>query len=282
MSDPLRDETRPSPPGEADVDRDAKIQELLLTGLDHYFSGQHEQAIHVWTRVLFLDRGHASARAYIERARGALAERLRESEELLHSGEAAFDRGDIDTARQLITSSVDRGGPQDVALALLDRVERLEGASGQADRVSQGQPPRPARARATVAAGPIIARPGRGLFVVLAVLTLLGVALYATQMLDLDALLFESSPAPAASAPAPEAPLPMPTGSQMIVSRARAQFEHGRLHEALLLLDRVQIGDPVKPEADGLRAIVQRELLAASSVDVGAPTSAAGASSSRR
>ena len=37
----------------------------------------YEQAIHVWTRVLFLDRGHARARAYIERARSALAERQR-------------------------------------------------------------------------------------------------------------------------------------------------------------------------------------------------------------
>ena len=44
--------------------------------------------------MLFLDRGHDRARAYIERARGAQAERQRESEELLHRGMAAFDRGE--------------------------------------------------------------------------------------------------------------------------------------------------------------------------------------------
>src|SRR5262249_32709625 len=61
-------------------DRLALIEQLLLAGLDHYFIGQYEQAIHVWTRVFFLDRGHARARAYIERARCALAERQREAE----------------------------------------------------------------------------------------------------------------------------------------------------------------------------------------------------------
>src|SRR5436190_17816616 len=57
---------------------DSRIEELLLAGLDHYFNGQPEQAINVWTRVLFLDRAHARARAYIERARTAIAERQRE------------------------------------------------------------------------------------------------------------------------------------------------------------------------------------------------------------
>src|SRR5262249_29755097 len=63
------------------VDRDAKIEQLLLTGLDHYFAAQYQQAINVWTRALFLDRSHARARAYIERARSAMAERQREAEE---------------------------------------------------------------------------------------------------------------------------------------------------------------------------------------------------------
>ena len=67
-------------PGARASDRLALIEQLLLAGLDHYFIGQYEQAIHVWTRVFFLDRGHARARAYIERARGALAEHQREAE----------------------------------------------------------------------------------------------------------------------------------------------------------------------------------------------------------
>ncbi len=52
--------------------------------------------------MLFLDRGHARAKAYIDRARSAIAERQREGDELLHTGAAAFDRGDAGTARALL------------------------------------------------------------------------------------------------------------------------------------------------------------------------------------
>src|SRR5829696_7982357 len=126
MADPLRDQDTSDafPPG-----RESRIEELLLAGLDHYFSGQHELAISVWTRVLFLDRSHARARAYIERARGAIAERQREGEELLQTGTAAFQRGDAEGARRLLTSAVERGAQPDEALAMLDRLERLTPAS---------------------------------------------------------------------------------------------------------------------------------------------------------
>src|SRR3989304_8180536 len=99
MTEPHRSDARPADAEVPERDRDARVEELLLSGLDHYFSGQHDLAINVWTRVLFLDRGHARARAYIERARSALAEQQRESEELLHRGVAALDRGEIDLAR---------------------------------------------------------------------------------------------------------------------------------------------------------------------------------------
>ena len=99
-----------SPPGN---DRDAKIEQLLLVGLDHYFATQYQEAINVWTRALFLDRSHPRARAYIERARSALAERLRESEELLQKGVAAFDRGDGDEARRLLQAAIAGGAPAD-------------------------------------------------------------------------------------------------------------------------------------------------------------------------
>src|SRR5216110_1850255 len=90
------------------ADRDAKIEQLLLIGLDHYFAARYELAINVWTRALFLDRSHARARAYIERARSALAERQRESEELVQKGVAAFERGEMDAARQLLNAAVQR------------------------------------------------------------------------------------------------------------------------------------------------------------------------------
>jgi len=65
MSDPLRTESARASDAEAASDRDAKIEQLLLVGLDHYFAAHYELAINVWTRALFLDRSHARARAYI-------------------------------------------------------------------------------------------------------------------------------------------------------------------------------------------------------------------------
>ena len=109
-----------------DAVSDVKIEQLLLVGLDHYFAGRYEQAIDVWTRAFFFDRDHPRARAYIERARSALAERQRESEELLQQGVAAFHRGDASEARRLLTAAIDGGAPAEEALAVLGRLDRLE------------------------------------------------------------------------------------------------------------------------------------------------------------
>src|SRR3954462_14545817 len=115
MSDPLRTGIPREPHPATEAERDAKIEQLLLAGLDHYFAAQHEQAINVWTRALFLDRSHPRARAYIERARSALAERLRESEALLQQGAAAFHRGDGVEARRLLQAAIDGGAPSEEA-----------------------------------------------------------------------------------------------------------------------------------------------------------------------
>src|SRR4029450_3876446 len=93
MSDPLHIEPIPASELHANAERDAKIESLLIAGLDHYFAADYAQAIDVWTRALFLDRNHARARAYIERARSAMAEQQREAEELLDEGVAAVERG---------------------------------------------------------------------------------------------------------------------------------------------------------------------------------------------
>src|SRR5437764_3851648 len=126
MSDPLRTDGSRALEGASDADRDAKIEQLLLSGLDHYFAAQYEQAINIWTRALFLDRSHARARAYIDRARSALAERQRQCEELLQTGVAAFHRGDAEEARRLLQAAIEAGAPPEDALAFLDRLNRLD------------------------------------------------------------------------------------------------------------------------------------------------------------
>ena len=87
MSEPQRADvsTRPDEAWERAGQADA----LLVEGLDRYFAGRYEDAIHIWTRVLFLDRSHARARAYIDRARSALSERQRRSDEMLQAEPAA-------------------------------------------------------------------------------------------------------------------------------------------------------------------------------------------------
>ena len=98
------------------ADVDARIEHLLVTGLDHYFAGEFEEAINLWTRVLFLDRSHDRARAYIDRARSAQAEQLRISEALVHEGLEAFDKGDKEGAKSRMGSATSESA---TALALL-------------------------------------------------------------------------------------------------------------------------------------------------------------------
>src|SRR6059036_757156 len=129
MSDPLRTDDLRALEAASDADRTAKIEQLLLAGLDHYFAAQYDQAINVWTRALFFDRSHPRARAYIDRARSALAERQRQTEELLQSGVAAFHRGEGDEARRLLLAAIDGGAPSEEALAVLERLNRLETAA---------------------------------------------------------------------------------------------------------------------------------------------------------
>jgi len=250
MADPLRDHESSQ----------SRIEELLLAGLDHYFSGQHELAISVWTRVLFLDRSHARARAYIERARGAIAERQREGEELLQTGTAAFLRGDAESARRLLTSAVERGAQPDEALAMLDRLERLAPAAA-AGAGGPGPLSRHAASRSAIGSGERRGIRAATLLLVLAI----GLASGVLVMIAWSSGVFPWSPWPASTAAAvsPETPLPVPSASEVSLARARAWSGSGRLRDALTALDAIRPGDPLRPQADGLRAQIQQQLLAA-------------------
>lgn len=239
-----------------------KIERLLLSGLDHYFKGRYERAIDIWTRVLFLDRSHARARAYIERARAALSERLRESEELVHTGVEAFERGDVTEARSLLTSAVEQGGGRDEALSVLDRLNRLEVAAGDERLPRRGGVTRPF-GRRELASG---AGPGARRVRVVPLVLFVGVVLAAGYMAvswgEWESLVW-GRPAPSMVAPVlmMVEPLPLPSGASVRVSRARRLVEDGRLHQALSVLDTVGSGDPLAGEADALRATIQRRLL---------------------
>jgi hypothetical protein len=59
-------------------------------------------------------------------------------------------------------------------------------------------------------------------------------------------------------------PLPVPSASDVRIARAQAQYNRGRLREALAELDAVHPGDPIAAEADRLKADIQEKLLEAS------------------
>ena len=241
----------------ADADsRDARIEQLLLTGLDLYFAGQYEQAINVWTRVSFLERGHGRARAYIERARGAIAERQREGDELLQLGVDAFNRGDTDHARELLTEAVERSGPDDLASSVLERVHRLRrthvsGAVGLADAGSlpmglRAEPPAPRTTRRV---------------------SLLAVALAAgltgALMAGVAIEVWFAAPVEVGSPGGTRAgdALLAPRASDVALARAQALAEGGHVPDALRLLDSIGVLDSRRAEADRLQAELQERLL---------------------
>jgi tetratricopeptide (TPR) repeat protein len=262
-SDPIHSQT-PGATLQSELDREARVEEILLNGLDHYFAGQHELAINVWTRALFIDRGHARARAYIERARGAIAERQRQGEELIHTGVAAFERGEADTARRLLMSAVEQGTITEEALALLDRIDRLQAASVPQELRSERRllaPQRPA--------SPVTTRRDRSRLAWVAAGVVLGVAGAAVALgmpgARAGQWLSRESPIPAESAArVREAPLPVPSASDVWMSRAQAHYERGHLHEALLALEAIGPGDRLSVQADRLKAGIQSKLLEAS------------------
>jgi hypothetical protein len=68
-----------------------------------------------------------------------------------------------------------------------------------------------------------------------------------------------SSPAGAARVVAE--PLPIPSASEVWLARARAWSGSGRLRDALAALEAIRPGDPLRAQADDLRARIQQQLL---------------------
>ena len=269
--DPLPSDPVPASGPSGDADKEARIEQLLLSGLEHYFAGQYERAISVWTRVVFLERQHDRARAYIERARSALAERERESEELLGSGIAAYNAGDVDTARHLLTQAADNGS--DTAHVFLDRLSRMSAPATTVEAPAESRPRQP---KVLLPRTPVWRRrtgwiAAAALAVVVAGAMLLGGLPIGTWLSEWAAGRQEL----AADAPTPD-PLPIVRSAEMALIRARSLHESGRLHDALRTLDRIDIADPLRTDADRLRAQVQSDLLSAAGLSPALPVEPGG------
>jgi hypothetical protein len=271
MSDPLS--TNPVRGADApdDADREARIEQLLLLGLDHYFAGHYEHAISVWTRVVFLERHHDRARAYIERARSALAERHRETEELLHGGVSAYNAGEVDKARELLTLAGDQGS--DTAHIFLDRLNRAGATVAPPDLRIDPLPARPTTARRRGTHPP--PRHGWTAAAVFALVLAVGMLVGGLPIGSWLSELQVAAPAPAAP-PVMNDPLPVVRASETAVATARELYSGGRFREALRALDRVAMGDPLRADADRLRIDIQRELLTAAGISTLTPATPGG------
>ncbi len=75
-----------------------KNDELFRQGENLYALGMYQQAIHVWTRILFLEREDTRAKSAIERAKRAVSERQRELDVELAAAAELLDTGDIEAA----------------------------------------------------------------------------------------------------------------------------------------------------------------------------------------
>ena len=271
MTDARRSDRHPNP-DHPDRDRGARIEELLLTGLDHYFAGRHDLAINIWTRVLFLDRSHGKARAYIERARGALAEKQREAEELLQTGADALTRGDRATARELLTSA-ERAGGSEEALALLHRLDRLEAAAPLVTQTREESLERLHRDEPSGVGG----REARLAWIFTGIATGILLAAVAGGYFWLAEDPFELTVARTSAPVLSEPPLPVPATCEIRLARARSLVQDGKLHDAQALLE---AGDPDALHGaafDELRASIQRQLIEAGRQRAGfSPVSAAG------
>jgi tetratricopeptide (TPR) repeat protein len=256
MNAPQRSEAHAAGPLSG-AEREARIEQLLVSGLDHYFAGNYEQAINIWTRVAFLERHHNRARAYIERARSALAERHRQAEELVHTGVEAYEAGNLRLARELLTRAIELGGANETALVFLERLRRLE-------VVSRPVASDIGRSRSRQRAGPSV--PGEGtnwpltvlVSAAVAALILLGALPVASWLVELPV---DAPPA----RPMRVEPLPIVRTSEIRLDRARLLSSQGRLQEALRLLVPIEAADPLRAEADRLTAEIQRRLLEAAS-----------------
>lgn len=258
MTEPLRNESIDAIADASPADRDARIEQLLLAGLDQYFAGQYDQAINVWTRVLFFDRGHARARAYIERARRAQAERHRESEELLHTGTLAYRSGDVPEARRLLQAALDSGAPLELAFPMLERLNQLEPAPAMVAPVLPSKAPaltpsttRPGSPRSGVS--PVVIAAG--------LVAAAGICAAAVVVLRSDWSGFAGSTRTPAAPVARETVLDVPTRGEMALARARRLAAGGALHDALSALDLVRTTDPQRSDADQLRSEIQHTLL---------------------
>jgi tetratricopeptide (TPR) repeat protein len=245
---------RELPGAAAAADKESRTEGLLVEGLDHYFEGRFDEAIHLWTRVLFIDRTHARARAYISRARTAQSERLRRAEEMLHAAGDLLDRGELRQARGLLANAEQASGADEKVAELWAKLERVERtrhvpAAIAPAAVADARPRRTWRWTIRVGAQ----------FVAIAACAVFVVTLVGSPVVG-EWVSGRSVNGTVVDAGGTQ-PLEVLSSEDAAVVRARHLYARGRLAEALAVLDRITTDSTNREAVDQLRIEIQRWLL---------------------
>jgi hypothetical protein len=259
MADLRRAESPTAAPTDAAA-RDSRAEALLVEGLDEYFAGRYHDAIHIWTRVLFLDRAHPRARAYIDRARTALAERQRQADELLAETAQLLDRGHTETARERFDEAAIVALDDESLASVRTRLERQEHFE-RLDRTSFLASSAADPARTVPVPGwrwPVASRATS--LTVVALLAALAALVIAAPAIE--GWLDWRGRADRELGSGAQQPLPVLSSVEVALIRARTLYNAGRWSDALRELDRVAPDSPRRNEVDAFRSQIQAALLA--------------------
>jgi tetratricopeptide (TPR) repeat protein len=113
-----------SPPG--DSDGGTKTSDLLRQGRAFLNAGHYQQAINVWTRILFLDRGNLAAREAIDKAKRSMAERQRELDALVGEAAKRAEKGERPKAKRLLARVLTLDPRHTEGRGLWEKIEATE------------------------------------------------------------------------------------------------------------------------------------------------------------
>jgi tetratricopeptide (TPR) repeat protein len=262
-----------------------KSFDLLRHGEALFASGEYQQAIHVWTRILFLDRSNSEARVRIDRAKAAVAERQRKLDAQVADAIGLLEAGEIGRARESVRSVLATDASHGEARQLADAIEVLDRKAETSTPVPAS--PLPAREPAPAsrgvilrvpkgarAASPRCRRKAAPRFKMAAFLLGALVSFAASAFLlrrNWDTIVSDGAfgrPPDAAKAVLPARPAAaVPDLSELRYYNGERLFAQGRYREALAELHRVDRGSRVASEARALVLRIEDRLLRDSAGD---------------
>lgn len=126
---------------ETSPDDQKKIQQYLADGDRAFDAGDYQAAIDLWSRIFLIDVTNDQASERIEKAKIKRRDTEQKSERLLTAGVQAFDRGDVNGARDSFTQLLQIDPKNSTAQEYLERLNQVPTEGGATGFASQYIPP---------------------------------------------------------------------------------------------------------------------------------------------